>query len=247
VNKLLITGFLIFNSLNCFSTCIAIYIANNGNIYVAADSKRTFLFNDDKSKFESVCKIHNVGNNYFAVSGFDDGFLLKAANESLQQNEDIGAAIKAFGSTMTKRYKKLMEEARTYYPENFHQFLSDGLGEVSFFGFYKGTPKIVDVQFTVALDKNDKVITSYKVRPVLNLTVIGISRDITHANPSELPSPAIMNDNPELFVESLVQIEVRKQPRAVGDPIDLLKLTPEGPVWIKKNENVVAYEQRGTF
>jgi len=242
VNKLLITGFLIFNSLNCFSTCIAIYIADNGNIYVAADSRRTFLFNDDKAKFESVCKIHNVGNNYFAVSGFDDGSLLKAANESLQKNSDIGAAIKAFGATMTKRYKELMEEARTYYPDNFRKFLNDGLGEVSFFGFYNGTPKVIDVQFTVAVDKNDKIQAIYKVKPVFNLSVIGISKDIASANPQELPSTAIMDSNPELFVEDLVQIEVKKQPLAVGGPIDLLKLTPKGPVWIRKSENAVAYE-----
>jgi hypothetical protein len=242
MNKLLITGFLILSSLNCFSTCIAIYVANNGNIYVAADSRRTFLFNDDKDKIESICKIHNVGNNYFAISGFDDGGLLKAANESLQENSDIGTAIKSFGTVMTKHYKKLMDEAKEFYPDKLQTFVKDGLADVSFFGFYNGSPKVINVVFTLSLEKNGKPLVAYKVRPVLDFTVIGISRDIINASPEDLPSKGLREEHPELYVEGLVKIEAKKQPLAVSEPIDLLELKPDGAVWIRKNENTVAYE-----
>lgn len=242
MNKLLITGFLILSSLNCFSTCIAIYVANNGNIYVAADSRRTFLFNDDKDKSESICKIHNVGNTYFAISGFDDGGLLKAANESLQENADIGIAIKSFGTVMTKHYKKLMDEAKEFYPDKLQTFVNDGLADVSFFGFYNGSPKVINVVFTLSLDKNGKPVVAYKVRPVLDFTVIGISRDIINASPEDLPSKELMEQHPELYVEGLVKIEAKKQPLAVSEPIDLLEIKPDGAVWLRKNENAVAYE-----
>ena len=199
------------------------------------------MFNDDKSKFESICKIHHVGSNYFAVSGFDDGGLLKAANKALQQNADIDMAIKSFGTAMTRRYQELMNEAKLFYPDQFKMFLHDGLGDVSFFGFYNGEARIVNVEFLVSTDKSGKPVTKYRIKPINNLTVIGISKDITSADPEELPTKETREQNPQLYVEELVEIEARKHPMAVSEPIDLLKLQPDGPVWIRKNETASAY------
>ena len=238
VNKLLITGFLFFCSLRGFSTCIAIYVAENGHIYVAADSRRTFFFSDgkDNNKVESICKIHNVGNNYFAISGFDDGGLLEAATVALQQNQNIDTAIASFGTAMSKRYKHLMGDAKLFYPDKFRHFLKDGLADVSFFGFYNGTANVVNVEFFCSLDKDGKVVTTYKIHPIMALTVIGLSRDITNAKPEDLPTAATMEQRPELYVEALVKIEAKMQPLAVSEPIDLLELKPDGAVWIRKNE-----------
>jgi len=243
MNKLLITGLFVFCSLNCFSTCIVIYIAENGNIYVAADSRRTFIFNDgkDKRKFESICKIHNVGNNYFAISGIDDGCLLKAANKALKQNSNIDAAIKSFGNTMLERYTRLMIDTKIFYPDKFKHFLKDGLASVSFFGFQNGVPNVIDIEFLCCLDKNGKVTTTYRIRPIFEITVIGISRDITNAKREDLPTAATREQNPELYVEALVKIEAKMQPLAVSEPIDLLELMPNGSIWIRKNENAVSY------
>jgi hypothetical protein len=243
MNKIILTGFLVFCSLSSFSTCIAIYIADDGHIYVAADSRRTFFFNDGKNKdeFESICKIHNVGTNYFAISGFDDGGLLKAATKALQQNSNIDIAIKSFGTAMSKRYTQLMTDAKLFYPDKFRHFLSDGLADVSFFGFYNGVPTITNIEFFCHLDKNGKVVTPYRIHHVADLTVIGISNDIKNANPVDLPTATTMEQNPELYVEALVKIEAKMQPLAVSGPIDLLELKPDGAVWIRKNETAVTY------
>jgi len=236
VNKLLITGFLLFSSLRGFSTCIVIYIASNGHIYVAADSRRTFYIDDDKTRTESICKIHNVGNTYFAISGFDDGGLLSAANNALEQNTDTQAAIKAFGAAMTARYQHLMDEAQRFYPDMLQKFLDNGLAEVAFFGYTDNQPRIQDVQFRVYLKKN-KPVVSYRVLPVAFLAVIGISKDIDEAAPGELPSKETMLQTPGLYVEELVELEAAKQPLTVGGPVDLLELKPDGAVWLKKNNN----------
>jgi hypothetical protein len=243
MNKLLITGFFVFCSLKCFSTCIVIYIAEDGNIYVAADSRRTFFFNDGKEKenFESICKIHNVGNNYFAIAGIDDGGLLKAATKVLQQNSNIDTAIKSFGATMVKRYTRLMTDTRIFYPDKFRHFLKDGLADVSFFDFKNGVPNVTDIEFLCYIDKNGKVATRYRVKPIYDITIIGISGDITNAKPGDLPTQATREQNPELYVEELVKIEAKMQPLAVSEPIDLLELKPNGAIWIRKNENAVSY------
>ncbi|MFI5138548.1 MAG: hypothetical protein ACHQIM_12045 [Sphingobacteriales bacterium] len=242
MNKLIVTGFLILCTLNCFSTCIAIYIAGNGHIYVAADSRRTFLFGEDNgNKFESVCKIHNVGSNYFAISGFDDGALLQSATTALQQNANIDTALKCFGTAMTVRYKQLMVDAKLVYPEMFKHFLKNGLADVSFFGFHKGVANVVNVEFFVHQDKKGGVVTTYRIHRIFDLTVIGMSRDITNAKPEDLPSWEIMEQAPELYVEGLVKIEAKMQPSAVGEPIDLLELKPDGAVWIRKNVNPDTY------
>jgi hypothetical protein len=241
MNKLLITGLLLLCSLHGFSTCIAIYVADNGRIYVAADSRRTFFFDDGKSRSEAICKIHNVGTNYFAISGFDDGGLLKSATEALQQNTDIDTAIQSFGIAMRKRYQRLMTDAKAYYPAKFKQFLSNGLADVSFFGFYNGEPNIVDVEFLCHLDKNGKVVTTYRLRRIVARTVIGISSDICDAKSEDLPTEAAMEKNPELYVEALVKIEAKKHPLAVSEPIDLLEVRPDGATWIRKNESADSY------
>lgn len=242
VNKLLITGLLIFNSLNCFSTCIAIYVAENGHIYVAADSRRTFFFNDvDGQKFETVCKIHNVGSNYFAVSGIDDSGLSKAATKALQQNANIYIAVKSFAHAMEKRYKQLMDDTRLFYPDKFPKFLKDGLASVSFFGYYCGMPNVYNIEFLCSLDKNGEVVIKYRINRIFVINVIGISRDIANAQPGDIPPVSIIDQNPELYVEALVKIEAKIHPSSVSEPIDLLELGPDGANWIRKNENAVSY------
>jgi len=241
VNKLLITGLLIFASLSGFATCIAIYIAPNGHIYVAADSRRTFYLDSGKTMNETICKIHNVGDTWFAISGFDDAGLLKAANNALANGTDCDAAIKTFGAAMTAKYQGLMEEAQKFQPQILHKFTDNGLAEVAFFDFVDKQPRVQDVQFSVCLKKG-KPIVSYEVLPVGFITVIGISKDIDEARPEELPSKQTMLSNPALYVEDLVKLEASKQPLTVGEPIDLLELKPDGAVWLRKNEEVASIQ-----
>jgi len=241
VNKLLITGFLVFLSLKGFSTCIAIYIAPNGHIYVAADSRRTFYNDSDQTRSETICKIHNVGNTYFAISGFDDAGLLKAAGNALSQYSDEDAAIEAFGTAMTAHYQQLMDEAQQFYPAILKRFINNGLAEVAFFGYVDGQPRVMDVQFRVYLKKNRPVVRS-RVLPVGFLAVIGISKDIDDATPAELPAKQTMLQQPDVYVKQLVELEAAKQPLTVGGPIDLLELKPDGAVWLQKNNEATAIQ-----
>jgi hypothetical protein len=215
-------------------------LAPDGHIYVAADSRRTFYFDDDKTKFETICKIHNVGNSYFAVSGIDDEGLTNGANLALQQNENVDAAVKAFGVATCRRYTQLMTDAQKLYPERFKKFLSDGLAEVSFFGFYDGKPKIQDVEFRLHLDKKNHVTASYEIQQVGYFTVIGMSDAIFDGGSPGMPDKQVMLQNPILYVEDLVKVEAQKHPLSVGEPIDLLELKPEGARWIRKNGTVLS-------
>ena len=237
MKRLLVIGFFLSCSLNSFSTCIAIYVAENGHIYVAADSRRTFFFND-KYKYESVCKIHNVGATYFAIAGIDDAGLEAGASTALQQNTNIDSAVKSFGTAMAKHYQKLMTDARKYYPDKFKHFLNEGLADVSFFGFSNGEPYIIDMEFMVYLDDKKQVVATYRLNDVGSLNIIGISSDIRS---EDRPSPEVIKQNPELYVESLVKVEAKKHPQAVSEPIDLLELSPDGPVWLRKNEYASVY------
>jgi hypothetical protein len=242
MNKLLTMVLMACMPLTGFSTCIAIYVATNGHIYVAADTRLTFLLDDeDKNKFETICKIHNVGNTYFAVSGFDDAGLQNAANTALTENIDIDRALKAFCTIMTARYQYRMQQIQQYFPEKLEKFLTDGLGDVCFFGFINGQAKIQEVQFKVRLNKNHLEI-NYQVQQVAYLAVIGISKDIDNANPDELPDKQTMLGKPAVYVEKLVELEAKKRPFAVSEPIDLLELMPDGATWIKKSKDAVAIE-----
>ncbi len=241
MNKLLTTIGLLFLSLQGFSTCIAIYIAPNGHIYVAADSRRTFFLDSNKTVIESVCKIHNVGDTWFAVSGFDDSALTHEANNALEHGGEQYLEMEAFGGAMTSHYQQLMDEAQRYYPEKLKEFLANGLADVAFFGYINDQPKVVEVQFSVNMKKN-KPLVSFRIDNVAYQVVIGISKDIDNAPPDELPSKFEMLNKPEKYVEDLVKIEARKQPLVVGEPIDLLELKPGAALWLRRNEYTTAIQ-----
>lgn len=240
MKKLLITGLWLTLSLKCFSTCIVIYIAGNGHIYVAADSKRTFYF-ADSARSETVCKIHNVGSNYFAVSGIDDSGLLLTATHALDHTHNIDSAIHSFGKAMAAHYDKLMTDMISYYPEKVPHFLNDGLAQVSFFGFYYGKPRITNVEFNCTLGINGKVITQYSIKQIKEITIIGIGEDIAYASYRDMPSGYTREHDPALYVQKLVEIEIKFQPKAVGGPIDVLELQPERESWIRKNDIASVY------
>ncbi len=240
MKKLLITGVWLVCSLKCFSTCIVIYIASNGHIYVAADSKRTFYFVDSLQS-ETVCKIHHAGASYFAISGIDDAGLLKGANKALTENANIDSAIHAFGEAMAIHYNRLMTDMISYYPDKVPHFLNDGLAQVSFFGFYKGKPRVTNIEFECRLGVNGAVITSYRIKAIKDITVIGISADIANASYKDMPSGYTREHNTALYVEKLVEIEIKAQPQAVGGPVDLLELQPGREIWIRKNDMAAVY------
>ncbi len=227
-------------SIRGFSTCIVIFISSNGHIYVAADSKHTFYFSDTLHS-ETVCKIHHVGANYFAIAGIDDAALLARANTALAEKANIDSAIHAFGEAMVLRYNKLIGEMISYYPDKVDHFLNDGLAQVSFFGFYKGKPRVINIEFECRLGVNGVVISSYRVRQIKDITVIGMSGDIANASYKDMPSGYTREHNPALYVQKLVQIEIKSQPQAVGGPVDVLELLPVGEVWIRKNETAALY------
>ncbi len=240
MKKILTTGLLLALSLKCFSTCIVIYIGSNGHIYVAADSKRTFYFSDTLQS-ETVCKIHRVGASYFAIAGIDDAGLLSGANAALHDNANIDSAINYFGKTMVRYYDHLITEMISYYPDKVQHFLNDGLAQVSFFGFDKGKPRVTNIEFECHLGVNGVVISSYRIKQIKDITVIGLSGDIANASYKDMPSGYTREHNPALYVQKLVEIEIKSRPQSVGGPVDVLELAPGKELWINKNETAAAY------
>ena len=85
------------------------------------------------------------------------------------------------------------------------------------------------------------VLSSYRVRQIKDFTVIGMSGDIANASYKYMPSGYTREHNPALFVQKLVEIEIKSQPQAVGGPVDVLELLPVGEVWIRRNESAAVY------
>lgn len=225
------------------STCIAIYVHKNV-FYVVSDSKRIISGNKNGKNFsatQSISKIHNVGKVYCAISGADDGSLLKYSTIELKNNSDVTIAMSKFGSDMVKVYKALLpiikQDNQFYY--NF--FLRNGLSKVCFFGYVNNMAflYIVEIAFT---ETNTGLNVNYTIEPARNVfTAIGVTDGMDSMQDKDFPTTAQIQRQPELFPESLVKYEIKKHPKLVGYPIEILKLTPSGPVWIKKNNKAVAY------
>jgi hypothetical protein len=235
--KLATALFLCLIYFNAYSTCIVIYKTQK-SIYVVADNRRTLTVKIGKeyyTKAQSICKIHQVKNVYFAISGTDDGALLSCATKSLSQNDDLIKGVNSFISEMKSYYQKAIP---TYSKESYEHCLKNNVGGLVFFGFKEGLPFAVITIFQCHLDlKNNLVVKCYVSQVADSVTnVLGIS---DHIDRPELinqikPTPS----HPELYMEQMVLIEAKYHPKDISKSVDIFKLTNNQAIWIKKNKNI---------
>lgn len=220
------------------STCICI-CKTPTTIYVAADSKRLITVSGEGKNFnliQNICKIHCVGDIYFAISGHDDGGIYDAAMCSLKKNKNLDFIIKEFSDSIVRLLKKDFALEREIDNKTYNYYLKNiGCGQVSFFGFKNKVPFLKTIQFM--LKENNGIEITYQIYSDLSSVTLGFHDHIDLLSDEE--KSKFSPHKGESFVyyfEKYIQLEISKHPNEVGNPIDLLELSANGAKWIRKNK-----------
>ncbi|WP_419701500.1 hypothetical protein [Mucilaginibacter sp. NFX135] len=230
-------------SLNCYATCIIIAITKDG-IYVAADGRRNLHQYNSQGILttlpQTVCKIHNVGKDYFVVAGVDDSQLAREITHELDTKRSWDDITNSFQLQMKLHYNKLFIDDR----KDFKKILLESKGklaEVAFFCYFGNQPSVRKITISGKLNSIGQLIISSKlVEPKGQIILIGIYGNLLFKTPPSYFAHVNQNDIPAL-IEAMVNYEAKFHPNDIAGPVDVLLLTQNGSHWIKKNNNIVSY------
>jgi hypothetical protein len=214
-------------------TCIVIG-RGRGGIWVAADSRRVINFAVDGKRFsvlryDTVCKIHQCGDLFFASAGVNVVPVDSIAEKCLMENHSISDAAKDF-SIKAKIYQTAyLESIRINDPKDFDHYFKD-LQYVGccFFGYENDIPKMIDVGFKIESKKNSKVVLKdssiYYLEPptTVNFVLMGHTDSIRKIVGT---SKFWKGKKPEDGLRELVSIECDRDPVDVARPISVLSVT----------------------
>jgi hypothetical protein len=224
-----------------FATCIVIFIKGN-TIYAAADTLESLFKSDVRIGFKHIRKIHLKNDVYFAISGHQDSVLRVTAESVIKPGESPESFTATFADRMRVFYNKEMLLLKVAAPKRYKSILVTSLGDVSFFGFRKGTPFVLSVSFKLTeTNGNPEAVPTIQdqsrpsASPLGPNVVLGFWDHIV-ANRPKIYSEcfAKAKNNYSDYVALLVKIEVDNHPDTVGCPIDKLILKPNSkPLWSK--------------
>ena len=150
------------NEIYTGGTCIVIARGKDG-ICAAADSRRVVHLSLKGEKFsvlryDTVCKIHQVGNLFFAASGINVDAVYSIAEKCMQENNSILKAAMCFKVKCDAYQTSILENIRVNKPKDFNKLYEelDNLG-CCFFGIENGKPKMVEISFGIISKRGEKI------------------------------------------------------------------------------------------
>jgi len=127
---------------------------------------------------------------------------------------------------------------RTFFERMFigNQFL-----QVVMAGLENGTPTIIVMAFEPSISSSGELRINVESRPCPGVACpsgfVYIFMGKHEAIDRYLPlDPEIWKSEPVAVVQKLMEIEVTSEPETVGPPIDILRITREGPEWIQEKD-----------
>ena len=213
---------LTFSPIISFCTCIVIKIYNN-EIYVAADSKRTFA-NTGRPP-QTICKIHQIGRYHYAIAGHGDSSLYAIVKEVFRNNMSITEVLTAFGEYVKGAYIQEMSLKKSRDPKTYSYYLFNPLAQVAFFYQENNMAHIYTIEFKMT--DNGQTHVEYIILPEQPEALLGVA---DHIYPISRYAPSIEKypNHFENFLRFLVETEINYHGDHIGGPIDLLKITPSG-------------------
>jgi len=250
---LLLTENLLF--LQCVSaqTTILAVRASNG-IIIASDSLQKVIIPStcvgvpEKSVRQSVCKIYQFGNIFYATSGSllsnpMTGFIGdKVIAKAFQKDKDIADNVDRFGNELQDPLKEAIENVKIEYPDYFEQnIFNHEPVQLLIAGIENGVPILMTRGFKVASSLGEPVRIEINKQGCKEPTCqqdhpfyIALGKhdalDRYVDNNPNIWSPGITDD----AVRRLVEVEIADKPEDVGPPVDILFVGINQMQWIQK-------------
>jgi hypothetical protein len=245
---LLLAGNFLFSQRVSAQTTIVAIRASNG-IIIASDSLQKIIIPGPdapaKSIRQSVCKIYQLGNIFYAASGLlsnpKTGFDVdKVIAESFQKDADIADNASRFEKEIQKSLKEALENVKIESPNYFEQSIYSGdIVQILIAGIENNVPILVVLGFTVvsSLHEPVRIETSkggckgYTCEQELFLIAAGkhdaLDRYVYN-------NPNIWNTSLINAARRLVELEIADKPEDVGPPVDILFIGLSQIQWIQK-------------
>ena len=248
---LLLAGNFLFSQRVSAQTTIVGIRASNG-IIIASDSLQKFIIPSTgpdapaKSIRESVCKIRQLGNIFYAISGSlvsntKTGFDVdKVIAESFQKDADIADNASRFEKEIQKPLEEALENVKIEHPNYFEQSIySHDFIQILIAGIENNVPILVVLGITVVSSLHEPVrieTNKYGCQgstcpQELFLIAVG-KHDVLDRYVYD--NPNIWNTSLINAARRLVELEIADKPEDVGPPVDILFIGLSQIQWIQK-------------
>jgi hypothetical protein len=208
------------------SNCIIIWNME-GTIYAVADTRQlSGAINQEKVDLSHpVKRIHQRGSLYYAFAGFGDSALIYYADSCLLSQRPLLESANIFAERMIKYYEQQMTLERNRDSSSLSQFKKSNLSEMVFFAYRNGKPEVILIEFRVN-PTSRKIIIEKRIDSEPGEIILGDTQKIDGLSTEQLRQRMLsVKNDPLLFIEGLVQLEVSFNPRESGCPLDILTLS----------------------
>lgn len=229
---------------DAFASTIVIYITPDF-VVMAADSKGIYTnAKTFKEESRTVPKIFKTGNYYFSITGivsnttrsFD---VSKIINGRLKNAADINTGIEQIKEDVKAALKTYLSYNKKHNPVLFKKDMEMGnyVTSIGIIGIMNHKPYAHILGFKVMNINTLELKTEEDYCPsddaVSTVYYLGKSDAIK----KRMDTLKHITEKPEVFVEGLMLLQIKKTPQYVGLPIDIIKMTPKETVWIRRKES----------
>ena len=214
---------------------VLVLTRNKEEVALAADSKVLFRRERLPDRVDLVCKIYQVGDIFFGVSGLPKAFSYDfpaILADALRGSSDILASAKAAGEAARVKLVSELPNIKRTDPIGYGEMIisSHQAAGAAIAAIENGRPMAISlaIDFSSADDSKVDVIA---VTGDTDLTIPMGSADMI----MQLGEVPPMRSKVELAV-ALVQYEIMSGDARVGPPIDAVSLRPDGIEWARKKD-----------
>jgi hypothetical protein len=239
---------MIFCQLNTYSQTVVLYKKTKDSIYVAADSRAVGTIVKVKNKgtylqeyivteelTDNSCKIYFYNGMGMAFTGTYSHIAYKSAIEVL--NKDIPAIekMREYASITSKALADTMYATKLKDSEAFEKYadpVANAISEALFFGFNADTVFMCYIYFKrkdPALTDDKVLIQAFGAIPDKPQYCLGKCDQIQDT----MKIGKIWKAGIVKTLKKLASISIKNNPKEVGGPIDIIKITRRGYEWIQ--------------
>jgi hypothetical protein len=204
-------------------------VKTDKEIVVGADSKVSWI----KETFrETDCKIHQVGNVFFALAGIagdaGTGFsVARIATQAIKNNQTIQDAVVEFVAMIQDPIYSYVKSMKFQMPDWYNGNYGNGsFMDIVFFGFENGEPEMYYLNcWPDNLDAKG-------FKPGFSFIFLGCWKSLSELVETQ---PDYWDMGIIKATCNLIQLAINDYPQHVGPPINIVRITADGAEWIQKS------------
>jgi len=218
-------------------------------VFIGADSKMVTRGTGPEQPV-SACKIRQVGDVFVASSGTYRTYFssepvqfdaFSIAHDSLEGSGTIRERVAAFEKKVQPALSAAMQDMHDRLPADYAKYIEGKAAlEVAFVGIENGSSVVLVRQFMASASTSGQVaIATHRDDcpgdcPGGNLAAfLGLNEEM--AAYAEAHAHEIWKADIPQAIEQLIQLEIAKYPKFVGEPIDILRVESNGTTWVQRN------------